>query len=498
MTGVIPKIQSATMEKGTFMLTSDSPVEFSHKSLEASSALLSAYASDLGGTPSGTVTLTLEGTPTEHEMGFPDETYTIEIKPETLSVTAPDKAGVARAVQTIRQLAGIHGSSLPCGTLKDSPRLPWRGMHLDVSRHFFSLGEVKKFIDTIALYRFNKLHLHLTDDQGWRVEIKKYPRLTEIGSMREETVIGHAGKAPRLYNGTPHGGFYTQEEMKEMVAYATAREIDIIPEIDMPGHMQAAIAAYPELGCTDMTLKTSCLWGISQHILNVEEKTVETMKDILDEVMEIFPYAYIHIGGDEAHKYEWIESKQVQKRMADLGLTGEDELQSWFITQMGNHIKSRGRRMIGWDEILEGGLAEGAIVMSWRGEKGGIEAARSGAPVINCTNTHCYFDYYQGDPKTEPLAIGGDLPLERVYEFDPVPGEIPDGKKHLVMGSQGELWSEYLPEYSHVEYMAFPRTIALAECLWCRPEEKDWSSFKERLTANLAVLDKLGVNFRKI
>jgi hexosaminidase len=498
MTGIIPQIQSVKLNEGTFTLTGKSPIQVTHDSLESSSALLSEYASDLTGTPSGKVTLALKGTPVDHEMGFPDESYVIEIGPEALNITAPDKAGIARAVQTVRQIAGIHGTNLPCCIISDSPRLPWRGMHLDVSRHFFSKEDVLKFIDTIALYRMNKLHLHLTDDQGWRVEIKKYPKLTEIGSIRECTIKGHAGKAPRRYDNTPHGGFYTQEDIKEMVTYAKEREIDIIPEIDMPGHMQAAIAAYPELGCTDMTLKPLCMWGISQHILNVNESTIAFMKNVLDEIMDIFPYSYVHVGGDEAHKYEWVEQRHVQDRMAELGLEGEDELQSWFITQMGNHIQSRGRKMIGWDEILEGGLADGAIVMSWRGEKGGIEAAKKGAPVINCTNTHCYFDYYQGDKKGEPLAIGGDLRLEKVYSFEPVPSEIPENKKHLIMGSQGQLWSEYLPVYSHVEYMAFPRAIALAECLWNRPEEKDWKSFRTRLKENLSLLDKLGVNYRPL
>ncbi len=501
---LIPGVESYREGTGEFSLLGSVSLLSLSPGLEDMARLLAAYLTREGVTPvvgkgdhpgeGPAITLKIEGKAEEHEMGFPDESYHLEVQADRIALTAPHRAGLARAVQTLRQLAGT-GTAIPAAEIGDRPRLPWRGMHLDVSRHFFSKEEVLRFIDTIALFRFNKFHFHLTDDQGWRPEIKKYPRLTEVGSRRSGTLIGHYSDKPHRFEDTPYGGFYTRRDMEEIVEFARVREIDIIPEIDMPGHMQAAISAYPELGCTGMTLEPRCTWGISQHILNPQETTLNFMRDVLDEIMDIFPYTFIHVGGDEAHKYEWEEQRRVQDRMAELGLESEEELQSWFISRMGEHVRRRDRRMIGWDEILEGGLADGAIVMSWRSEEGGIEAARLGAPVINCPCERTYFDYYQGPKEKEPLAIGGYLPLEKVYRFEPVPAEIPDSKKYLVMGSQGQLWSEYMETFDRVEYMAFPRALALAETLWCRPEEKDWEGFQDRLPRALSLLDRWGVNY---
>jgi hexosaminidase len=503
---LIPGVENATIYEGSFSFSPNAVITVNDPELYKQSRLLGEYLEMAGhsctvasaGPSRGTsiIALSLAGEGKEHEMGFPDESYTLAVGEESINLTAPTRAGIARGIQTLRQLAG-SGDDLPALEIVDKPRLPWRGMHLDVSRHFFEKKEVLRFIDTIALFRFNKFHFHLTDDQGWRPEIRKYPRLTEVGSRRSGTLIGHYNDKPHRFDDTPYGGFYTRKDMEEIVEYARIREIDIIPEIDMPGHMQAAISAYPELGCTDMTLEPRCTWGISQHILNPEESTINFMKDVLDEIMDIFPYTFIHLGGDEAHKYEWEEQRRVQDRMAMLGLESEEELQSWFISRMGEHVRRRGRRMIGWDEILEGGLADGAIVMSWRSEEGGIEAARLGAPIINCPCEKTYFDYYQGPKDKEPLTIGGRLTLEQVYRFEPVPDEIPENKKYLVMGSQGQLWSEYMPDFSRVEYMAFPRALALAETLWCRPEEKDWEGFLSRLTAAESLLDGMEVNYRR-
>jgi len=503
---LIPGVEKIFLKEGFFSFTADSIITVNDPVLLEKGLLLGEYLKKAGhsctvasaGPAPGvsTITLSLAGEGKEHEMGFPDESYTLSVEEESINLTAPTRAGIARGIQTLRQLAGT-GNTIPALRIEDSPRLPWRGMHLDVSRHFFEKKEVLRFIDTIALFRFNKFHFHLTDDQGWRAEIKKYPRLTEVSSQRSSTLIGHYNDKPHRFDDTPYGGFYTRKDMEEIVEYARVREIDIIPEIDMPGHMQAAISAYPELGCTDMTLAPRCTWGISQHILNPQESTLNFMKDVLDEIMDIFPYTFIHLGGDEAHKYEWEEQRSIQDRMAKLGLESEEELQSWFISRMGEHVRRRDRRMIGWDEILEGGLADGAIVMSWRSEEGGIEAARLGAPVINCPCQRTYFDYYQGPKDKEPLTIGGLLTLEQVYRFEPVPDEIPESKKYLVMGSQGQLWSEYMPDFSRVEYMAFPRALALAETLWCRPEEKNWENFLNRLPAAESLLDSLGVNYRR-
>jgi hexosaminidase len=370
-------------------------------------------------------------------------------------------------------------------------------MHLDVCRHFFTKEEVMRFIDLIALYKFNRFHFHLTEDQGWRIEIKKYPKLTEIGAWRDSTLIGHALDRPKRYEDKRYGGFYTQEDIKEIVAYASLREITIVPEIDMPGHMQAAISAYPELGCTDQTLKPLCHWGICENILNVNDSTVGFMKDVLDEVMELFPGKYIHVGGDEALKYQWEEQRHIQDRMVELGLKSEMELQSWFIRQMAEHIQSKGREVIGWDEILEGGLADGAAVMSWRGEKGGMEAAAQGHKVVMTPEEYVYFDHYQGDREKEPLAIHGFTNYEKVYNYKVLPENMPEEQKHLVMGSQGQLWTEYIPDMKHLEYMAFPRVCALAENLWTNSENKDFKSFEKRLDNHKKVLNNLKVNYRK-
>ena len=384
---------------------------------------------------------------------------------------------------------------LPEVHIEDAPRFRWRGQHLDVGRHFFSVEEVCKFIDLLALHRLNVCHLHLTEDQGWRIEIKKYPRLTEVGSIRESTLIGHFEDRPRRYDKTPYGGFYTQEDIKKIVDFAARRHITLVPEIDMPGHMVAAITAYPELGNFNIQTRVRCHWGISQSVLNVEESTVDFMKDVLDEVMDLFPGRFIHVGGDEAPKFEWSESERAQERMAELGLKSEDELQSWFIRQMDAHITAAGRRLIGWDEILEGGLAKGATVMSWRGEVGGIEAINQGHDVVMAPYEKVYFDYYQAEPTDkEPLAIGGMTKLETVYGYEPIPKEISPDKRHLVLGAQGQLWTEYMSTMHHVEYMGFPRICALSEVLWMNPADKDYPDFLERLKAHRSRLRLLTVN----
>ncbi len=439
--------------------------------------------------------------------GDNNENYILEVGEGLIAIKSGSLKGIIRGIMTLRQLlpkqifsdkvvTGMTWEITGC-LIKDEPKFKWRGMHLDVGRHFMDKEDVCKFIDTIALYKFNRFHFHLTEDQGWRIEIKKYPKLTEIGSTRSSSLIGSLEDKPKRYDDTPHFGYYTHEDIKEIVSYALLREIEIVPEIDMPGHMQAAIAAYPELGCTDMTLEPLCHWGISQHILNVEESTINFMKDVLDEVIELFPGDYIHIGGDEAPKYEWQEQRRIQDRMIELGLKSEDELQSWFISQVSKHIQSRGKKVIGWDEILEGGLAEGVAVMSWRGETGGIEAANLGHEVVMTPGSHVYFDHYQDDPKTEPLAMGGFTDLEKVYNYNPIPKELSKDKHHLVLGSQGQLWTEYMKDYKQVEYMAFPRACVLAEVLWS-DSNKDYLAFKEVLTAHQDILNNLNVGYCKL
>jgi hexosaminidase len=435
--------------------------------------------------------------------GFQCEDYSIQVEKEGVTLSAESSSGLARAVQTFRQLLPPRIFSrvlqegpwvVPLVRIEDAPRFRWRGLHLDVARHFFSVEEVCIYIDLLALHRFNVCHLHLTDDQGWRVEIKKYPRLTEVGSVRRQTLLGHDGRRPRRYDGIPYGGFFTQEDLREIVAFAARRKVTVIPEIEMPGHAQAALSAYPELGCTGHAPEVRRHWGISQHIFNVEEATLSFCRDVLDEVMEIFPSRFIHVGGDEAPKFQWAESARVQQRMSELGIKTEDELQSWFIRQMLAHIESKGRRLIGWDEILEGGLAEGATVMSWRGEHGGIEAAQKGHDVVMAPSSHVYFDRYQCEPiQEEPLAGNGVSTLGHVYSYEPVPEKLATKKHHHVLGAQGQIWTEYTKTADDVFYMAYPRACALAEVLWLPKEKKNYKRFLRDLPTHRSRLETVGI-----
>lgn len=438
------------------------------------------------------------------------EGYRLTVTPETVLMEAAEPAGLFYACQTIRQLLpeAIYQTrqvrdavwTIPCVRITDTPRFSWRGMHLDVCRHFMPKEFVKKYIDLLALHKMNVFHWHLTDDQGWRIEIKKYPRLTEVGAWRKESIIGHArgDRSQWTFDKTPHGGFYTQDDVREIVAYAAERFITVVPEIELPGHAQAAIAAYPELGTTGKPLEVLTYWGGCEEIFNVEDATIKFLQEVLVEVLDLFPSRFIHIGGDEADKQPWKDDPRAQARIAALGLKDENELQSWVIKQMDTFLTERGRRLIGWDEILEGGLAPGAAVMSWRGEQGGIAAANAGHDVVMAPGKYTYFDHYQADPNTEPFAWGGFVPLEKVYAYNPIPAELdPERAKH-VLGAQGQLWTEYMLTSDNVEYMAFPRACALAEVLWTPAEPKNFDAFKTRLAVHLKRLDVLNVHYRPL
>jgi len=438
-----------------------------------------------------------------------DEGYQLDVAVNRVLITGPKPAGLFYGIQSLLQMlppavfrqAPVVGASwvVPCVSITDYPRFGWRGLMLDTSRHFMPKTFVLKLIDVLALHKFNSLQLHLTDDQGWRIEIKKYPKLTEVGAWRDETVVGHAGKKPWKFDGRPHGGFYTQDDLREIVGYAADRHINVVPEIEMPGHARAAIAAYPELGChPDQPLKPWTVWGVCPDIYIPTDKTIGFVQDVLTEVLALFPSKIIHIGGDEATKEQWKASPVVQARIKELGLKDEDQMQSWFIKQMDTFLAQKGRRLIGWDEILEGGLAPGAVVMSWRGERGGIAAAKEGHDVVMAPTGWTYFDYYQGPPEKEPLAIGGNLPLKKVYEYEPIPKEMkPEEAKHI-LGAQCQLWAEYLPTTRQVEYMAFPRAAAMSEVLWSPAERKDYTAFLVRLAQDLKRLDILDWNYRKL
>lgn len=381
--------------------------------------------------------------------------------------------------------------------IKDFPDFEWRGLHLDCSRHFFTVNNVKQFIDIMAMYKYNRFHWHLTDDQGWRIEIKQYPKLTEIGAWRNKTVEGHYSKTPRTWNEERYGGFYTQEDIKEIVEYAQNKSIIVVPEIELPGHSMAALSAYPELGCLDTKYSVPGLWGVFDDIYSPKESTFIFLENVLDEVIELFPSKFIHIGGDEAPKTIWEKDPYCQKLIDSLTLKDEHGLQSYFIGRIEKYLNSKGRQIIGWDEILEGGLAPNAAVMSWRGESGGIQAAKERHEVVMTPTSHCYFDYYQSSHKNEPLAIGGFLPLEKVYEYSPLPEQLPRNKRKYILGAQANVWTEYMPTMDHVLRMTYPRALALIEKTWSR-KGPSFNDFENKLYSyHFGFLESHDVPFSK-
>ncbi len=515
---VIPQPVQAYVREGKFELKPDTRIHFPQERADWATAAQyfmgvaqAATGFQLTGIPFQTVPPSLR----ENGIYFlPDESivqtegYQLEIMPTFVAIRARTAAGAFYGAQTLRQMFGPNmGSPSPVRDstwtaaaciITDYPRFPYRGMHLDVSRHFFPVEFIKRYIDLLAIHKFNYFHWHLTDDQGWRIEIKKYPRLHQIGGCREETLIGHATDAPPRFDGKKHCGYYTQEEVREIVEYARKRFITIVPEIEMPGHASAALAAYPELGCTGGPYEVAKTWGVFDDILCAgNEKTFEFLANVLQEVCTLFPGEYVHIGGDECPKTRWKACPKCQKRMKDEKLKDENELQSYFIRRMGEILKRYGKKLIGWDEILEGGLPDGATVMSWRGQEGGIAAVRAGQNAIMTPTSHCYFDYYQSDPAQEPLAIGGFLTLQRVYDYEPVPPVLIEEEARFILGAQGNVWTEYIPTPEQVEYMAFPRACALSEVLWTPANKRSRGDFLRRLRTHFRFLDNMGVNYAR-
>ena len=432
------------------------------------------------------------------------EGYQLDIQPHKIIISAKTDQGAFYAVQTLRQLLPPefeNGSfseenlSIQCITITDAPEFQYRGMHLDVGRHMFSVDFIKHYIDALALLKMNTFHWHLTEDQGWRIEIKKYPKLQDIAAYRNETLIGHYSDQPHQFDGQRYGGFYTQEDVKAIVAYAKSRHVTVIPEIELPGHAQAAISAYPNLGCTGEQVDVATKWGVFEHIYCSKEETFQFLENVLDEVVTLFPSEYIHIGGDEAPKTNWKTCDQCQNRIKEEGLKDEHELQNYFITRIEKYLNSKGKKIIGWDEILEGGLAPNATVMSWRGTKGAIEAAKQKHNVIMTPTSHCYFDYYQSTNPDEPTAIGGFLPLEKVYNFNPIPSELSASASKYILGAQGNIWTEYMATEDQVEYMAFPRMLAMSEVVWSKNENKDYPDFVKRVEHFNKRLDVLDINY---
>lgn len=436
------------------------------------------------------------------------EGYVIEVVRTAINITAYKPAGLFRAMQSVYQLMPpeVYDTTkqnitwrIPCVNIYDKPVFGWRGMHLDVSRHFFDVDFVKRYIDLIAMHKMSVFHWHLTDDNGWRIEIKKYPKFTEVGAWRvdRESQPWNERTPPQPGDSATYGGFYTQEQIREVVAYAAERHIMVVPEIEMPGHASAAIAAYPELACTDgpFYVMPGGYWPIEDIFCAGNEKTFEVLEGVLDEIIELFPAPYIHIGGDEATKTHWETCPKCRKRMHDHQLANTHELQSYFVKRIEKYLISKNKKLIGWDEILEGGLAPEATVMSWRGIDGGIEAARQGHDVVMSPVTHCYFDYFQANADFEPEGPGGLITLKRVYSFNPVPTDLTATQAKHILGGQGNVWTEYIPTPELAEYMAIPRMAALAEALWTAPQQKNWDSFRQRIETQFDRYDVLGVNY---
>ncbi|HEX6047665.1 MAG TPA: beta-N-acetylhexosaminidase [Gemmatimonadaceae bacterium] len=512
---IVPVPESLTVRAGQFRLTAGTVVWADAATAGAARRFVAwlapatgfTLAVRVGGTPSGRA-IVLRRDRRLTRVGA--EGYELTVTPRQVTIRAREPAGVFYGLQTVRQLlppevfreARVDSVPwvIPAVRVVDRPRFSWRGAHLDVGRHFMPKEFVKKYIDLLALHKLNSFHWHLTEDQGWRLQIRKYPRLTDVGAWRTQTIVGQPGGSDSTtwqYDGQRHGGFYTQDDVREIVAYARDRFVNVVPEIEMPGHALAAIAAYPQLGVTGQPADVGTRWGVYANILNAEESTIAFMQDVLAEVLELFPSRFIHVGGDEADKALWKTSPRIQERIRELGVVDEHGLQSWFIRRMDAFLTSKGRRLVGWDEILEGGLAPNATVMSWRGTKGGVDAAHAGHDVIMAPTSHTYLDYYQSrNTAGEPLAIGGFLPLETVYAFEPIPTELEPAHKARILGAQAQVWTEYLETPKHVEYMAFPRLTALAEVVWSPAERRNYSDFLARLEDHLRRLAILDVAYR--
>ncbi len=510
---VMPRPARLVPRPGTFSLEAEPTIrlsdptdpellalgEFATDLLGASGVTASVASEAARQTAHGAIHLLLD--PTDRDP----EAYRLIVSDRSIEISASGHAGLFYGLQTLGQLVpdgtadsgstSTGGIAIPAVEIEDSPRFPYRGMHLDVARHFFPTSFVKRYIDLIARYKLNRFHWHLTEDQGWRIEIKKYPRLTDVGAYRKETIV-EKNFRPYMGDGTPHGGFYTQDEIRDVVAYARSRYVTVIPEIEMPGHSLAALAAYPELACTDGPFEVGTVWGVYDDIYCPSERTFAFLEDVLTEVLELFPSRYIHIGGDEAPKTRWRASELAQSVIRREGLADEHELQGYFIKRIERFLARHGRALIGWDEILEGGLPPEATVMSWRGMDGGIAAAKQGHDVIMTPGSHVYFDHYQGAREFEPLAIGGYTPLDKVYAFEPVPQSLSAAEARHVLGAQGNVWTEYIKTPEHVEYMVFPRLLALSEVVWSPRDLRDWQSFAARLPAQLRYLDRQGVSYR--
>lgn len=506
---IVPMPRDARTGSGTFTLDATTTVALDNAD-DAAVRVLDLWAApfrevaglplSVGASPEAGLRIGIDG------VGEP-ESYRLEVTPGTISVRGADGPGLFYGLQTLGQLlppdaettaAPQGGFEIQSITIDDAPRFAYRGMHLDVARHFFEPEFVKRYIDLLARYKLNRFHWHLTDDQGWRIQIDALPRLTEVGAFRAQTQVGHGSEAFQG-DGQPHGGFYTKDEIRDIVAYAEERFITIVPEIEMPGHATAALAAYPQLACTDGPFEVAMTWGVFEDVFCPYEETFAFLETVLTEVMELFPGEYVHLGGDEAPMDRWEDSPYVRRLMQREGMNDVTQVQGWFMRRMAGFLADHGRRLVGWDEILEGGLPADAAVMSWQGIVGGIAASRQGHPVIMTPNSHLYFDYYQSqDVAAEPFAIGGFLPLDTVYAYDPVPGQLREADAQHIIGAQANVWTEYMKTPDQVEYMLMPRMLALSEVVWSPRDVMDFDDFLSRLEWQIARLDALGVKYRPL
>lgn len=512
---IIPQPETIEFREGTFALNSETVIKADKNSFEAQ--FLQQYIHENNGLKltinknaksencialnyalSPKLSVTKDSSGKRSSFKSNDEEYMLLINKSEITIAAQERAGVFYGIQTLLQLLPLEEKDeikIPCLLINDQPKFKWRGMHLDVSRHFFDIEFVKKYIDYLAQYKMNTFHWHLTDDQGWRIEIKKYPKLTEIGAWRSGSMVGHY--RDQTFDNKKYGGFYTQEEIKEVVAYAKERHITVVPEIEMPGHALAALAAYPQYSCTGGPFEVGKTWGVLDDVFCPKDETFTFLENILSEVIALFPSEYIHVGGDECPKTRWKSCSLCQKRIKDEKLKDEHELQSYFIQRIEKFVNSKGRKIIGWDEILEGGLAPNAAVMSWRGIEGGIAAAKEKHFVVMSPGSHCYFDHYQGEPANEPLAFGGYTTLEKVYSYNPIPTELTEAESAYILGAQANLWTEYIDTINQVEYMLFPRITAIAEVVWGTSNPENYKAFEDRVVHHMKGWKQKNINFSK-
>jgi len=509
---IIPLPKSITSVEGQFRLNKQTVIVY--KSLDNQGRQVADYLQQMIAIPSSMKLAIQTDLPGQNFIHLKIDqslqavpgSYTIVCNGLGITISSANSNGLFYGIQTLRQLFPTEIESkipvnnrdwmVPAVIIEDEPRFKFRSLHLDVGRHFFSVDFIKKYIDLLAFHKMNYFHWHLTEDQGWRIEIKKYPKLAQIASKRKETLIGHGARPPFKFDGQPYGGYYSHEEIKEIVKYAADRFITVIPEIELPAHSMAALAAYPEIGCTGGPYEVATRWGSYEEIFCAgNEQTFTFLQGVLAEVMDLFPSPYIHIGGDECPKTRWKSCPKCQQRVKIEGLKSDSELHSYFIKRIQRFLAKNNRTLMGWDEILDGAILPGATIMSWRGETGSIKAAKMGHDVILTPNTHLYFDHYQTDPQTQPLAIGGYSTLESVYQYEPVPYELTEKEARYIIGAEGLLWTEYVLTPDYAEYMVFPRACALAEVCWSPKEKRDWQSFRQRLEKHLKRLDYLGVNY---